>query len=286
MVRLTSRPLAPFGQEVELASLQAIGTQEADQLRAIFKQDGLLIVKGLQLDPAGQQAFCQLFGPVSDSPFENFVVSNVRTGGYLGKRELLWHNDVPFLPKPYQYACLHAVEVDPEAVGTRFISAYRGYDRLPTALQDRLQGMKALHVRERVYDRPTRLTDLIEGDMCTVHDIVRTDPESGRKYLFVNQAWTAQVIGLSEADSDALLQEIFGYFYIDDQVLEHKWAEGDLVLWDNIVLQHARGLAGEGRRTLYRVTVTDLGYAEQYPFDVQRISSELHNDAMLADQDA
>ena len=146
--------------------------------------------------------------------------------------------------------------------------------------------MKALHVRERVYDRPTRLTDLIEGDMCTVHDIVRTDPENGRKYLFVNQAWTAQVIGLSETDSDALLQEIFGYFYIDDQVLEHKWAEGDLVLWDNIVLQHARGLAGEGRRTLYRVTVTDLGYAEQYPFDVQRISSELHNDAMLADQDA
>ncbi|MCB2076255.1 MAG: TauD/TfdA family dioxygenase [Novosphingobium sp.] len=281
MAASAARNLSPFGEEVELSEVPAEGSDEAELLRELFHRDGLLFVRGLQLDHDQQIAFCRLFGPVPDSPFENFVISNVDKGGYLGKRELHWHNDVPFLPKPYLYAALHALAVDPQAVPTRFVSAYRGYERLPTRLRQRIEGMKALHVRERVYDRPTRMTDLVEGDICTVHDIVRTDPVSGRKFLFVNQAWTAQVIGLSQADGDALLEEIFSYFYVDDDIYEHKWREGDLVLWDNIAVQHSRGLAGEGRRTLQRVTVTEYGYEEQYPSDVAAISSELGNETML-----
>lgn len=281
MAELKSRTLEPFGMEVELTALPSADSSEAELLRELFQRDGLLVVRGLQLDHDEQIEFCRLFGPVPDSPFENFVISNVDKGGYLGKRELHWHNDVPFLPKPYLCAALHALEVDPQAVATRFVSAYRGYDRLPAELKERIDGMKALHVRERVYDRPTVMTDLLEGDICTVHDMVQVDPKSGRKFLFVNQAWTAQVVGLSQEDGDALLAEIFRYFYVDDDIYEHKWSKGDLVLWDNIALQHSRGLAGEGRRTLQRVTVTEYGYAEQYPSDVAAISSELGNESML-----
>ena len=275
------RPIAPFGIEIRLASTPAPTSAEADELRSLFRKEGLLVIRGLRLSHDEQIGLCRIFGPVRETPYENFMVSNVDEKGHLGRRELLWHNDVPYLPSPYLAGCLHAVQVDDEAVGTRFASGFRAYDRLPEALRNRIAGLKALQVRERVLDRPNRLTDLQAGDMCTVHDIVRTDAATGRKYLFVNQAWTALVIGLTESESQELLDELFGYFYADDEVYEHSWAEGDIVLWDNLALQHARGKAGAGTRTLQRVTITELSYAEQYPTDVG-INTSLSNREMLA----
>mgnify|MGYP003347967596 CR=1 FL=1 len=46
-------------------------------------QDGLLVVRGLRLSHPQQVAFCRLFGPVHESPSENFIVSNVEADGLL-----------------------------------------------------------------------------------------------------------------------------------------------------------------------------------------------------------
>ena len=61
----------------------------------------------------------------------------------------------------------------------------------------------------------------------------------------------------------------------------HRWATGDLVLWDNLAVQHARGAAGTGVRTLQRVTIAELGYESQYPSDLRAIYEGLHNEALL-----
>lgn len=280
MIGREPRPLEPFGFQVELTGIPAPDSQEAEILRTAYRQDGLLVVRGLRLSHEEQSRFCRLFGPVCETPYDNFVVSNVEANGHLGTRELLWHNDVPYLPSPYLAGCLHALQVDPEAVGTRFASGYLALERMPEALRQQIADLKALHVRERVFDRTNRLTDLQDGDMCSVHDVVRVSPHTGRKYLFVNQAWTALIIGLPEAEGRALQDELSGYFYAEDAVYEHKWAQGDLVLWDNLAVQHARGVAGVGARTLQRVTITELGYADQYPTDVG-IGTSLGNQVML-----
>jgi taurine dioxygenase len=272
--------ISPFGMEVTLDRVPEPGSDEARALVSLYRQDGLLVVRGLHLTPDGQSDFCRLFGPVRETPYDNFVVSNVDALGHLGSRELLWHNDVPYLPAPYLAGCLHAIDVTPDAVGTRFISGYRAWDRLPEPLRQRIATMKALHVRERIFDRTNRLTDLHDGDMCTVHDVVRTSPDTGRQYLFVNQAWTAMLIGLPEAEGIALQEEIGREFYVEGEVYEHRWQLGDIVLWDNLAIQHARGSAGTGVRTLQRVTITELGYAEQYPTDVG-IGTSLSNAVML-----
>lgn len=280
MTALQTSRLEPFGHEVALASIRDIDAGAAEALRALYQRDGLLLVRGLELSQADQIELCRHLGPVNESQFENFLVSNVAKEGHLGTRELLWHHDVPYLPAPYLGASLHALKVDPGAVGTRFASGFRAYERLPPALKERIDGMKALHVRERVFDRRNRLTDLQEGDVCTVHDIVRRQPETGRPYLFVSENLSPCIIGLSEADSQALLEELFGYIYAADNVFEHRWVKGDIVIWDNLTLQHARGLAGTGTRTLQRVTIAELGYTAQYPTDVG-IYDALGNETML-----
>ena len=48
--------------------------------------------------------------------------------------------------------------------------------------------------------------------------------------------------------------EIYDHLYVAENAVEHRWRRGDIVLWDNLTLQHARGsLASAGRRVLQRV---------------------------------
>jgi taurine dioxygenase len=251
-----TRHLEPFGIEAALDFRLPPTDEDRAELARLYAQDGLLVAREQKLTMGQQRELCSAFGPVPDSPFENFFVSNTRADGFLGTKELQWHNDVPYLPSPYLAAALHAVEVDPDAASTRFVSGYRAFDSLPNGLKVRVDGMKALQVRQRVSERANRLSDLEAGDLCTVHPVVRRQEGTGRRYLFVNENMTACIIGLSAADSDALLEELFSYLYAEDAIYDHAWRPGDLVVWDNLSVQHARGQVGVGARTLQRVTCT------------------------------
>jgi taurine dioxygenase len=267
-VYLSHSPLAPFGAEVTIDLSSPLSSAQKEELRRLYARDGLLVFRSLRLSMQEQIDLCRIFGPVLDSPYENFYVSNVRKDGHLGTLELQWHNDVPYLPKPYLGAALHAIEVAPGASSTRYANGLRAYERLPTALRERVVGLNALQVKQRYSERANRLADLQPGDLCTVHSVVRRQEETGRPYLFVNQNMTACIIGLSASESDGLLQELFRCLYVDDGVYEHAWHAGDLVLWDNLAVQHSRGRVSADTRTLQRVTIAELGYAQQYAADL------------------
>lgn len=280
---LQVRKIAPFGAEVQL-DLQpgdSLGEEARDALRQLFAEHRVLVFRGLQLSMDEQIDLCRTFGPVPTSGYENFYISNTREDGFLGTRELQWHNDVPYLPSPYLVAALHALEVVPDTTSTKFVCAVAAYERLPAELKQRIAGLKALQVRQRLHDQPNRLEDLEAGDICTVHSVVRTEPGTGLPYLFVNENMTAQVIGLSRAESDVLLDEIYTYLYDERAIYDHAWQPGDLVVWDNLAVQHARGTIGSGTRTLQRVTCTRFTYTEQYPAD--SVGEDLHNANLLVD---
>jgi taurine dioxygenase len=272
--RITHRPLAPFGVEVQLDL--AAGLDEADkaELRRLYQMDGLILIRGLHLSMDAQLDLCSVFGPVMRGSRENYLVSNVHQAGLLGTRELLFHNDVPYVPAPYLGGSLHALEVDEGVAATRFASGLRAYQRLPAELRARIDGLNALQVRERVEGRRARLTDMLPGDLCTLHPVAPLR-EDGRRYLFVNQAMTAHVVGLSEAQSEALIEELFAQLYVEGEIYEHVWRRGDIVIWDNLAVQHARKPLGPGARTLQRVTIAQIGYWEQWPTDLPTFD-ELH----------
>lgn len=271
---IAHRPLQPFGVEATIDL--AAGLREADkaELRRLYATDGLLLIRGLRLSMDDQLDLCSVFGPVMRGSRENYVVSNVRKDGLLGTRELLFHNDVPYVPAPYLGGSLHALEVDEGVAATRFASGLKAYERLPPALRERIEGLNALQVRERVEGRRNRLTDMQPADLCTLHPVVRRTAD-GRPYLFVNQVATAAIVGLPEAASEALIEELIGYLYVEDNVYEHVWMTGDIVIWDNLAVQHARKPLGPGRRSLQRVTIAEIGYWDQWPTDLQTFD-ELH----------
>jgi taurine dioxygenase len=267
-------PLAPFGVEVHLGFEEALDPSVQEQLRTLFQTDGLILFRGLKLTMEDQIRLCRVFGPALPmGHVENYLVSNVLPDGLLGTQELKFHNDIPFVSLPYPGGSLHAVDVDEGMSPTHFASGYLAFEGLAPARQARIRGLNALQVMDRVTLRRTRLTDLVSGDPAAVHAVVLKNQTTGRSYLFVNEEMTSHVIGLPEEESDALLDELFSAFY------EHTWHRGDIVIWDNLAIQHARpAISMPGHRTLQRVTIARYGLYDQTPslltdFDQMRTSN-------------
>jgi taurine dioxygenase len=67
---------------------------------------------------------------------------------------------------------------------------------------------------------------------------------------------TERILDLPEAESQALLEEVFDHSENPEWVYEHVWRPGDLLLWDNRCSMHARTdfPAGE-RRLMLRTTI-------------------------------
>jgi taurine dioxygenase len=259
---------APFGTELRVDPRAQLGEAEKQALRELYRRDGLILVRGLDLLSTEEQAeFCRIFGPVPRDSHDIYLVSNKRPEGILADLELLFHNDITYVPAPFLAGCLHAVDVSPGVSPTRYASGFAAYERMPQALRNRIEALKALFVRPRVEDRRCRMTDAWSGDNCAIHAVVQRQAGTGRPYVFVNAHHTALICGLSEAESEALLEELFSYLYAPDNIYEHAWTNGDLVLWDNLALQHARAKVTGGVRTLQRVSVSVFGYDQQYPAD-------------------
>jgi taurine dioxygenase len=261
------RPIEPFGVHVDVDLKRPLSDADKAELRRLYAIDGLLHIAGLELSMRQQIEFCEIFGPVLKGAHDTFLVSNVVKDGLFANLELRFHHDIPYVPAPFLAGCLHALEVSEGVSATRFASGFRAYDRLPQALRDRIEGMNALFVRGRSEHRRSKLTDSVPGDNCAVHGVVQRQRGTGRPYLFVDKSMAACIIGLSDSDSDALLEELFSYLYGEEDIYDHNWKKGDLVLWDNVGLQHARAKIEGGVRTLQRVTVALLGYEQQYPAD-------------------
>lgn len=264
---ISHRRLAPFAIEAKVDLSRPLAEEEKQELRRLHALEGLLVIRNSKLSADEQVDFCRIFGPVPPNKHDIFLVSNVEKDGLFANLELLFHHDISYVPAPFLAGCLHALEVSEGVSATRYASGFRAYERLPQKLRERIDGMKALFLRPRVEDRRVRLTDCWSGDNCAVHAIVQRQPGTGRPYLFLNSHHTACIAGLSESESDALIEELLSYIYADDNIYDHAWTNGDVVLWDNLALQHARKKVLGGTRTLRRVSVAHFGYDEQYPAD-------------------
>jgi taurine dioxygenase len=72
----------------------------------------------------------------------------------------------------------------------------------------------------------------------------------------VNEMHSERLVGMTTADSDAALDATFAVLYADDNVFEHRWRPGDLVVWDNVAVHHGRrSIPTDEARTLQRVAL-------------------------------
>jgi taurine dioxygenase len=259
---LETRPLAPFGIEM-LRDLSApLSPAESEELVALLWEHSLVVARGQRLTMDRQRELCGLAGPILLREGETGIMDN--SSGEASMVELSWHSDAAYTRAPFDALSLHALDVVADASSTRFVSAEQGWaslpDHLKSALADaRLEmispGFDALGGRTCDTREPTALK---RGETPAVY----RNPHNGRDCLWTSELQTARVLGMAWEASRDLLHAVFDHLYRPDHILEHHWRTGDLLIWDNVALQHMRGsLKACGRRVLQRVIVGTEGVA-------------------------
>ena len=234
-----------------------------------YRDHHLLYLHCPGLSGDAQLGFAEIFGPPFDERPGEFLqyVSNVRADRIIDEGALLFHSDLAFTPQPTLGLSLFALEIPASGASTSFANAERAWARLPEALRARLDGLHARHLFDLTTQRgdvPYRDAKLPDREPRARHPVCLRDSSSGRGILYVSRMQTDRILELAPAESDALLEELFAELYAPQNVYEHRWGEGDLLVWNNLALQHARpDMPDREARTLRRVTLAREGVAGQ-----------------------
>jgi taurine dioxygenase len=169
----------------------------------------------------------------------------------------MWfHIDSGYSERPYKYTFLYGVELPNEGGNTLFSNMYKAYDAVPEALKRKLEGRKALHIHEYKRSEKVDLSTDISGAPHWFHPVFITHPYTKKKSLFVDRLMTARLEGFSNAESDEILAQLYEIGESRQFTYEHQWRLGDLIMWDNLALIHARtDFPREQRRLMRRCTV-------------------------------
>jgi taurine dioxygenase len=169
------------------------------------------------------------------------------------------YTDVP--PKA---AILHALEIPRHGGGnTYFADMYAAYEALPADLKEIVAGKRAVHDASRNsagYLRKgyTHVRD-VRQTMGARHPLVRTDPATGRRALFLGRRHNSYVVGLDVADSEALLDRLWAHATQERFTMCHEWRVGDLLMWNNRSVLHRRDPFDENaRRVMHRTQIKGM----------------------------
>ena len=258
---IASRPLDPFGAEIDVDLGAPLTTAQQDELRRLYATHDLLLARGQRLTMEDQVRVMGYLGPVLDTPDGR---GQIRHDNGLHTSALAFHSDLMFSPEPILGISLHTLEVGDTS--TRFADARLAYERLDPELRRRINGRDALHVFALDLSARNRDADVDAIYPRTTHPIVRSRPVTGAPILFVCRNQTDSIVGLAPDESEELLSALFAVLYDSSHVFEHTWRVGDIAIWDNLAVQHGRAdITAHGPRVLQRVALGTRGIAEQHP---------------------
>lgn len=223
-------------------------------LRRALGDFPVLIFRDQSLSKAQQAAFSAQFGELeghigklSDGSTFPLVhtLTNLDAAGNVvnmdvAKLNWFWHTDKSYHAVPSFVTILHALEVTPQGGETQFSNAHLAWAALPPAMQARLDRLQAVHdwVASRVNSGTSPATPEQRRERPPVtHPLVRTHPETGRKSLYIG-VHVSHVVGLPAGESKALIAELTRHIGEPEFLYTHRWAKGDVVMWDNRALHH------------------------------------------------
>ena len=248
-----------FGAEVR--GFDATRPPDEDAKRELceaFDRHAALVFRDLDLSRHMQTYLTELVRgeeDLSDEKIANdaerqstFYISNRIEDASAPFGRLMWHSDGMWSDHPFEVISLYGEEVEPPVPPTRFASTTRAWETLPAELRARVENASAVHV-PGPENFAHRRGDEEEGDLVQpVRDkhysvtkpVGHRHSRTGGALLFVSQQMTSHIDGISPEESEELLDALFDHMYAPENVLEHSWRQGDLVIWDNLACQHAR----------------------------------------------
>lgn len=250
---------------VEVIGFDVIAGRDPAQiaeLQAAYDRHSILLFRGGgQLDKQRHVELASWFGPPApvDNSGQGDFVSVLHNRDPAGSMQLPFHCDLTYTDTPIKAICLQAIELPDSPTSTTFVSNEAAWKALSPAMQRRLEGLNVRHVHiseVKEYDWPPFIAD---------HPIKFPNPRTGEPMLLVTEHHATRIPELGEAESAALLEELFAHIYAPARQYDHVWQLGDVLMWNNLAIQHARrehsDYAG-GPRALQRVALCEITLQE------------------------
>jgi taurine dioxygenase len=260
------------------------------QLRDLFAARRLLVFPDQEITVDDQVRAVGVLGPVMDEfgdGTRNSLVSNIDADAFLTITErLMFHSDRTFTPHPLLGLSLYAMELSSTVTPTHYVDLAAAFRRLAPDTRALLVTRVATHMadfREVRYPDVRPLRKRLPDDLPLtsfprqLHPIVLTHPATFDPVLMVSELMTVWIDDMDRSQSEQLLDEVFATLYDPEFRYVHHWQPNDLVIWDNLALQHGRDpLDPAERRRLRRVAMgrhNFQGYFEQLGEDKNRPGS-------------
>ncbi|MEO1192273.1 MAG: TauD/TfdA family dioxygenase [Pseudomonadota bacterium] len=280
---LDVRPLAaPFGAVVRGLDLSRPLCQgSAQDLMRAFYRHQFLVIPEQELAHGDFDRFCSHFGTPKPHLLDHLrlpghpdilTLSNIfEDGKPIGIFEgaSFWHTDVAYDLHPNRATIAYSLEVPAVEPALKVASLALAYEALPRAMQDRLEGLWALHhygnradMDENSPYSAERLTDAQKTKIHNVYQpLVTRHPVTGRKSLYAIAGSAFGIHGMPDDEALELLDELVVHATKPEFVLEYGYRVGDVAAWDTLSTLHKAPLTKpaervEERRLLWRISVT------------------------------
>jgi alpha-ketoglutarate-dependent taurine dioxygenase len=248
---------ATLGATVTGVSLNALTDEQWQAIEEAWYQYAVLVFPGQHIEETAQIALGERIGnletlqrdrkavPISNRRADGTSVEHDSDHFQILKGNEGWHTDSTYMPLSARASILSA-QVVPELGGeTEWADMRAAFDALDEAMRQRIQDLAAYHSlyysQAKVGHKASEGSSYgLSNQTIPLRPLVKIHPITGRPSLFIGRH-AYGIPGLSESESELLLQELTNFACQSPRVFAHKWESGDVVMWDNrCVLHRAR----------------------------------------------
>jgi taurine dioxygenase len=274
---LDIRPLTgALGCEILGVDLRNLDEAAFAQIHRAFLDYSVVVFRDQDLDEPQFAAFGKRFGKLEDEPFlphrsestpgVYYLNGAPKQSKKLSTQNLGWHMDHSYQKNPSLGAMLYAVDVPAVGGDTLFASNYESYENLSPMMQEMLEdkiavhdvlqyGLSSGHHSTATVGAINMLARMREQFPPTEHPLICRHPETGRKMLYINKAWTTAIKGLLPHESAALVDMLKAHSLQDRFQCRVRWYNRSLLLWDNRAVQHSPNSDYTEARRMLRLAI-------------------------------
>jgi taurine dioxygenase len=241
-----------------------------NEIRGAFIDNGLIFFRDQNLTPEEHIRFAKQWGKININRFF------AKVDGYDQVAEVLkepdqkgniggeWHTDHSYDQIPALGSILLAKEIPSSGGDTLFACMYKAYENLSDGMKGTLEGLNAVHSSRHIFGEGSDYSKSSKGRIGNpqlaiqdaIHPVIITHPESKKKALYVNRAFTLRFEGWTDEESKPLLNYLYDHAANEENTTRFQWSPGSIAFWDNRATWHnaLNDYHGE-RRLMHRITI-------------------------------
>lgn len=243
---------------------------EFEAVQEKFFERGVLFFRDQEMSPEEHIDFAQRWGEIEVNRFFSPVSGYPEIAQVLKEPDQTmnigggWHTDHSYDEIPAMGSILRAIELPASGGDTLFASIQAAYDDLTDEEKEAIEPLKALHSSRHIFGGDAKVAEEVgdrfanaeQATQDAVHPVSLAHPETGRKGIYVNAAFTVGIEGMEKEESDELLGKLYTACIKSDYHYRFEWKPGSIAMWDNRSTWHwaLNDYHGQ-RRYMHRITI-------------------------------